>query len=262
MTELFFFNLFFFFVFGLIIGSFLNCLAWRLYKEETVLGRSHCPKCLVKIKWFDNIPVLSFLALKGKCRFCRDSISWQYPIVELSTAVLFALAFFVFSDSSYLMLIKILLAVSVLVLVFIFDFFWYLIPVSALFWSSVVILPLVFLTSPLSFGAQLFATIISVLVATIFFAIQYFITKGRGLGEGDIWLGAFIGLFFSNLGLLFVALLSAYFTGSIVGLLLVLLGGKKMSSKIPLGVFLVLGTFISLFFGQNIMTWYLELLRY
>ncbi|MFA7601286.1 MAG: prepilin peptidase, partial [Patescibacteria group bacterium] len=88
------FFIFFMFLFGLIIGSFLNCLIWRLYKEETVLGRSYCPKCGQELKWYDNIPVLSFIFLKGRCRFCNDKISWQYPLVEIITGLLFAFSYY------------------------------------------------------------------------------------------------------------------------------------------------------------------------
>jgi len=80
-------------IFGLLIGSFINCLAWRLYKEETIFGRSYCPKCLKQILWHDNIPLLSFILLKGKCRSCSEKISWQYPLVELATGLLFYFSF-------------------------------------------------------------------------------------------------------------------------------------------------------------------------
>jgi len=85
--------LIFVFLFGLIIGSFLNCLIWRLHKEEKMSGRSYCPKCEKIIAWHDNIPVLSFILLGGKCGHCGKPISWQYPIIELATGVLFVVAF-------------------------------------------------------------------------------------------------------------------------------------------------------------------------
>ena len=77
------------FVFGLCAGSFINCLVWRLREKKTILGRSMCPKCKKQIAWYDNVPLLSFILLKGKCRSCHKKISWQYPLVELITAVLF-----------------------------------------------------------------------------------------------------------------------------------------------------------------------------
>lgn len=245
-------------IFGMLIGSFINCLAWRLYKEETILGRSYCPKCLKSIKWYDNIPLLSFLILKGKCRSCSQKISWQYPIVELITGLLFYFAFLSFGDS-LIFLIKALIIISILVLVFIFDFRWYLIPVSALLWSGIILVVLGYFIYPYSLGYYLFSLIITMAVAGIFFGGQYLLTKGRGLGEGDIWLGLFLAAAFVNLKTLGVALLMAYFIGALVGVILLVTNRKKWSSKLPLGVFLAIGALISLFSGDQIAAWYLGL---
>jgi prepilin signal peptidase PulO-like enzyme (type II secretory pathway) len=137
------FFLFFSFLFGAVIGSFANCFIWRLHQNETLLGRSYCPKCLKKIIWHDNIPVLSFLALGGKCRKCGKKISWQYPLVEFSTALLFALSFFLvsrefvpggfdyysvylLSDSHFMLtLIRDWLIIFVATVFFIYDLRWY-----------------------------------------------------------------------------------------------------------------------------------------
>jgi prepilin signal peptidase PulO-like enzyme (type II secretory pathway) len=247
---------FFAFIFGLLLGSFINCLAWRLYKEETILGRSYCPKCLKQLDWFDNIPLFSFLMLKGKCRHCSKKISWQYPLVELVTGLLFAAAYVNFFGYSWWFLLKIAIVILVLVLVFIFDFRWYLIPVSFLLWVGGVLAVLGFFSYPYGLGAYIIALLISVITASLFFAIQYWITKGKGIGEGDIWLGAFLGIVFVNLSELIVAVLSAYFIGSIFGLILIALKKKKLSGKLPLGVFLTLGAVISIFFGHDIAYWY------
>jgi Type II secretory pathway, prepilin signal peptidase PulO and related peptidases len=245
-------------VFGMLIGSFINCLAWRLYKEETIFGRSYCPKCLGKIKWYDNIPVLSFLILKGKCRSCTQKISWQYPLVELITGLLFYGAF-LFLGGNLIDLIRSFIIISILVLVFIFDFRWYLIPVSALLWSTPVIIILGALTYPLNIGYYIFALVITMAIATIFFGAQYLITRGKGIGEGDIWLGAFLGAAFFNLRELSVAVLSAYCIGALVGIILLISGNKKWGSKLPLGVFLSIGAIIGLFWGGQIASWYLSL---
>lgn len=130
------------FVFGLVIGSFLNCLIWRLYSDETVLGRSYCPECRKQISWFDNIPILSFLLLRGKCRSCHKKISWQYPLVELSTGFLFVLAFYVntISGFSALKLLFDLFLISILIIIFIFDLRWMVVPIKAIGISSLVLL--------------------------------------------------------------------------------------------------------------------------
>lgn len=246
-------------ILGLLIGSFINCMAWRLYKEETIFGRSHCPKCLKQINWYDNIPLLSFIMLRGKCRSCSKKISWQYPLVELIVGLLFYFAFISFGAISTILLLKSFIAIAILVLVFIFDFRWYLIPVSVLIWGGVVMIILGALDYPYNLGSYLFALVVSVALSALFFGAQYLITRGKGLGEGDIWLGAFLGTLFFNLRELSVAVLSAYFIGSIIGIGFLILGKKQWSSKLPLGVFLSVGALISLFFGQVIATWYLGL---
>lgn len=245
-------------IFGMLIGSFINCVAWRLYKEETIFGRSYCPKCLSKIKWYDNIPLISFLILKGKCRNCAKTISWQYPLVELITGLLFYAAFSFFGPSSVLLLESFII-ISILTLVFIFDFRWYLIPVSVLIWSGLAIIILGIFSHPLILGYYLFSMFVTVALAVVFFGAQYLVTRGKGLGEGDIWLGAFLGVAFANVLDLSVAVLSAYFIGAIIGIGFLLSGNKKWSSKLPLGVFLSIGGIISLFWGQEIASWYLGL---
>lgn len=113
-------------LFGLCIGSFLNCLAWRLYEGESLNGRSHCRSCQKMIAWYDNIPVLSFLLLRGKCRHCQDTISWQYPVVEAVTALLFVAAAF-FSPFDWLILARNWFFIAVFIVIFIMDARWYLI---------------------------------------------------------------------------------------------------------------------------------------
>ena len=249
-------EIFFAFIFGLLIGSFINCLAWRLYQEETILGRSYCPKCRKALRWFDNIPLLSFILLKGRCRFCRDKISWQYPLVELITGVLFAVAFASFALVSWWLLLKILVVIAVLVLVFIFDFRWYLIPTNVLLGSGIFLAIIGFFSYQSELGSYLLALLISVVISTLFFAVQYWVTKGKGIGEGDIWLGMFLGVVFIDLGGLAVAILSSYFIGSMLGLLLMAFNKKQLGSRLPLGVFLALGAVISIFFSHDLVVWY------
>jgi prepilin signal peptidase PulO-like enzyme (type II secretory pathway) len=140
---MFYLILFFIFVFGLIIGSFLNCLIWRLRKKESLMGRSYCPKCKNQIAWYDNVPVLSFILLGGKCRHCHKPISWQYPVVELVTGILFVAAFiinFQFSISNFqtisnfqfpnmfiIQLFRDWFLIAVMIVIFIYDLRWYLI---------------------------------------------------------------------------------------------------------------------------------------
>jgi len=245
-------------IFGMLVGSFINCLAWRLYKEETILGRSYCPKCRHQLKWYDNIPLVSFFVLKGKCRSCSQKISWQYPLGELITGLLFYFSFLAFAANPFFLL-RSFIIISVLVLVFIFDFRWYLIPVSALLWSGLAIIILGALAYPYNIGSYIFALVVTMALAVAFFGVQYLITKGKGLGEGDIWLGLFLGAVFFNVLELSVAILSSYCIGAIVGLSLLATGNKKWGSKLPLGVFLSIGAVIALFWGRQIAAWYLGL---
>lgn len=145
---------FFVFIFGLCIGSFINCLVWRLYNDESLMNRSCCPACRQQIAWYDNVPVLSFMFLLGKCRHCRKPISWQYPIVELVVGLLFLSAFILESKTFatfdifslalsksglMLKLARDWFAISVMTVVFLMDFRWMIILDVVTLPSAVVI---------------------------------------------------------------------------------------------------------------------------
>ncbi|MFH0956139.1 MAG: prepilin peptidase [Candidatus Falkowbacteria bacterium] len=252
----------FVFLFGLIIGSFLNCLTWRLHKQEGLLNRSYCPKCKKQIAWYDNIPVLSFIMLRGKCRHCKKSISWQYPAVELAAGLLFAVVFLNNFQFSLLLLsetgqtMKILrdfFLVSVMIVIFIYDLRWYLI-------LDTVTLPacLVMLIFNLILGFSLWNLLISGIIGGSFFLFQFIISKGKWIGGGDIRLGLLIGLSLGWPGVL-VAIIISYFIGSFVGLSLIAAGKKRWGSEVPLGVFLAVGAIISLLWQEQILSWYWHL---
>jgi len=246
----------FVFIFGLIIGSFLNCLIWRLYKDESLAGRSYCPQCRRTIAWYDNIPLLSFFLLQGRCRHCREKISWQYPLVELMTAILFLLTFQADSFNSQFswLLLRDWFLIITLVIVFVYDLRWQFVPVKviwlmgALIWILNIILGVSWITT-LSFAA----------LGAIFFCFQYFLTKKKGVGEGDIWLGAFLGAAYPSAGLLLLIMVLSYGLGSIISLILVLRTKKNWKSRIALGPFLASGAIITLIWGEKIITWYLGL---
>lgn len=252
------FGLFFSFIFGLLIGSFINCWAWRLYQEESLMNRSYCPQCRQQIRWHDNIPLISFVLLKGRCRDCQKPISWQYPAVEILTALLFAVTWFFFGAEPWFFL-KSLITITILILVLIFDARWFLIPVNVLIGGFFIVALFGYLASPLGGLEYLSAFLLSALVGALFFALQYLLTSGRGVGEGDIWFGVFLGAAFASLKHLAVALILAYFIGASVSIFLVLSGKKKWGSRLPLGVFLVIGTLLAWFFGEALSLWYLSL---
>ncbi|MDD2681292.1 MAG: prepilin peptidase [Patescibacteria group bacterium] len=255
---------------GLALGSFSNCLIWRLYKQESIIGRSYCPLCQKKLSWYHNIPVLSFLFLKGRCHFCKQKISWQYPLVELAVTGLFlffwlAALKFQYLDSEslflllqrpnfYLYLLKDLVAAWVMIVIFVFDLRYYLV-------SNLVVWPatLFFIIINLYLGVIWWHILLAMALAALFFGTQYLLTRGRGLGEGDIWLGLLLGALLPNLNSLIIAILSAYVVGSFVGIALIASGHKSWGSKLPLGVFLALGALGALIWGENILQYYWRL---
>lgn len=269
---------FFVFVFGLIIGSFLNCLIWRLHKNETILGRSQCPDCRHKIFWYDNLPLLSFIFLKGRCRHCGKLISWQYPLVELSTAILFTasfcLTFKTFFPGCELLatslptgvagyeIIKLArdwLIICVMTVIFIYDLRWYLILDKVTLPACVIIfglnVSLGFLAG--SGWANLWQLLISGIIGGSFFLIQFLISRGRWIGGGDIRLGLLMGLALGWPNII-AAIFIAYLMGAAIGVILIASGKKEWSSKMPFGTFLSLAAIIIFFWGEQIVNWYLE----
>lgn len=247
---------FYIIILGLIIGSFLNCLIWRLYKDEALSGRSYCPHCRKTIAWYDNIPVLSFIFLHGRCRQCQKKISWQYPAVEIATALLFYLSFLAMSDSGQFLLdlARAWLLVIIFVVVFVYDSRWQLVPMNFVWPMTAIIFVLnVFL------GRSVISLIVSGVLTAGFFLLQYLITKKRGLGEGDIWLGLLLGIAFPSFSEIFLALFLAYLSGSLVGVGLMLIKRKGRKTKIALGPFLAFGAIITLIWGDRILAAYFRL---
>ncbi len=244
------------FVLGLIIGSFLNCLIWRLYKNETIFGRSYCPKCRQPIAWYDNIPVLSFIFLRGRCRKCAQKISWQYPLVELITALLFLITFLQASllPNFAFSLTRAWLLIITLLIVFVYDARWQLIPMTII-WPLTV----VFFVLNIFLGIPVLTIALSGSILALFFLIQYIVTKKKGLGEGDIWLGLLLGVSFPSFAQIFLILVLAYCFGAVVGLVLMKWKGKKAKTKIALGPFLAFGAIITLIWGEQILAWYFHL---
>ncbi len=241
---------------GLIVGSFLNCLIWRIYKEESIMGRSYCPKCSKQIAWYDNIPLLSFIILRGRCRHCQQKISWQYPLVEFFTSLLFVLSFISVSDTPDmpLLLARNWLLIITFITVFIYDLRWQMVPM-------IIIWPMIAVAAGISIflGYPWQEVFLFGVAGTSFFLIQYFATAKRGIGEGDIWLGLLIGVTFPEGGLLALALILAYFVGAIVSVVLLFDRQRGWKSKIALGPFLSFGAIITLIYGSEILAWYLSL---
>jgi len=243
-------------VYGLLIGSFLNAWAWRLaHGEKITTGRSHCPKCGAQIRAYDNVPVLSWMLLRGRCRDCGAPISRRYPAGEALTAALFGAV--AAMDGLSWLLVPHLLFVSALVLVSQVDLETQIIP-------DIVILPVAALGVPLmivlgaapwwqwplaGLGAAGFLFLIS--------EVYYRIRHVEGMGFGDVKLALCMGVY---LGPAVVpALFVGFLSGAVVGV--VLIGGRRGDAKtaIPFGPFLAAGAVLALFFGGALIDAYLGL---
>lgn len=255
------------FLFGLAIGSFLNVLIDRLPRGESVSkGRSHCEKCKKILKWHDLIPVLSFIFLKGKCRYCRTSLSFYYPAVELTTGILFAAVFsFVGGGNinfitiiNFITVIYYLLITSSLIVIFFADLKYGIIPDKVVLPAIGAALGYLFLSSQLS----TLSYFLSAFGACLFFLFLFLVTRGRGMGFGDVKFAFLMGLIlgFPNI---IIALYIAFLTGAVLGCILILWGKKKLiGESIPFGPFLVFGTGAALFFGADILKAALHWLRF
>jgi leader peptidase (prepilin peptidase)/N-methyltransferase len=248
------------FVFGLIIGSFLNVVIYRLKAATNLLGFSACPRCRHRLAALDLVPVLSFLLLGGKCRYCRQPISCQYPAVEFATGLTFLLLarqnLLIFSPRlSAAQLISLgfgFLFISLLIIIFTFDFKYYLIPDAPVFLGVAAAFLYRWLSQELSITDGLWG----MLLVAGFFGLLYLISGGAWIGLGDVKLGLFLG---SMLGLKLsaVMLAGAYFSGALVGVVLVLWGRKTMQGALPFGTFLTAASFFTLLWGQPIWEWYM-----
>ncbi|MBU2025494.1 MAG: prepilin peptidase [Patescibacteria group bacterium] len=280
-------HLFFIFISGLILGSFLNVVINRTkaaepFRLKNFLGRSHCPECGKKIHWFDNIPLLSFFLLNGRCRYCRKKISLQYPLVEFFTAALaviliyfkfrftplppvfFNLAFFCFFAQAGLLI----LILAALVCVFVYDLKTFLIPDQFVLFGAFAALARNLCLdlsagrfSPFEPGSFLAgsATIkgfLAALLASGFFFLLVFFSKEKWMGWGDVKFAVSMGLVLGFPSIL-VGLFLAFFIGSITGLMLIIKKTKTLKSQIPFGPFLCLGTYLAFIFAPGIIDWYL-----
>ncbi|MEA2065410.1 MAG: prepilin peptidase [Patescibacteria group bacterium] len=255
------FKCFYVFILGAIIGSFLNVVIFRLRAKKSFLkGRSYCPKCKKKIAWYDNIPILSFLILRGKCRNCKTKISFQYPLVELSTGVLFVITFFhnyQLPITNYQLPITVFrdwFFVSVLIIIFVYDFKYYLI-------LDKITIPAIIIAFALNFslGFSLSNILIGAIIGGNFFLIQFLISKGRWIGGGDIRLGILMGVML-GWKMVILAIMIAYIVGAIFSIILLAFKKKGLKSQIPLGTFLSIATMIVMLYGNEILEWYLKTL--
>ncbi len=252
------------FLFGSVIGSFLNVCIYRIPRNlSIIIPSSRCPSCNNPIRPWDNIPILSYILLNGKCRFCKEKISFQYPLVEFLNAVLYVMVLWRFgSHFSWFLLIYFVFVSSLIVITFI-DFEFQIIPdgitlpgipLALIFGSA--ILPDPFLRANLlGFKASISGVLLG---GGLFYVIAIAGTaalKRDALGGGDIKMMALVGGILGWKGVILTTFLGSLL-GSIIGVSLILIKGKEKGSKIPFGPYLSLGAVLSLLMGQELLIWY------
>jgi len=280
------------FIFGLAVGSFLNVVIFRLENGEKIINdRSKCMRCGHILAWHDLLPVLSFIFLKGKCRYCGRSISIQYPPVELMTGIMFVLILnytlringltdygLIFSAVGGQLpflasLIFYLFIASALIIIFVYDLKHYIIPDKVVYPAIIIVLGYNLFNDliinnnfqfPISnfqsiFNSQFSNFLFSAFLAGGFFLAIVLLTRGKGMGGGDVKLAFLMGLIL-GWPMIIISVFLSFIIGSTFGILLILAGKKKMKSMIPFGPFLILGTFIGLFWGEKIVKWYFGLM--
>jgi leader peptidase (prepilin peptidase) / N-methyltransferase len=245
------------FILGAVVGSFLNVCIYRLPKGESVAyPPSHCGNCDYVIRWYDNIPILSYLVLRGKCRRCGTRISLQYPLVELINALL-SLALFLRFGPTWVFLL-LFTFVSAMVVVTFIDLEHQIIP-------DVITLPGIVIGFAISFfipGLGWLQSLIGILAgggSLLLVALAYqLLTKRDGMGGGDIKLLAMCGAFFGWKAVLFIIFASSLI-GSIVGITIMLVQKKDSTLAIPFGPYLAAAAVIYIFYGNRLIYWYLNM---
>jgi leader peptidase (prepilin peptidase) / N-methyltransferase len=241
------------FVFGLIVGSFCNVVIYRLPQGKSIVTPgSQCRSCGHSICPWDNIPLLSYVLLRGRCRFCKEPISARYPAVELVSGILYVLLWYKLGFGLSFVLYGLL--TPTLLVVALIDFDHKIIP-------NIITLP----GLAIGFGLSLcalpitpLASLLGLLIGGTLFYLIAFVSKG-GMGGGDIKLIAMIGAFLGWQGALFT-IFSGALLGSLVGVMLMLLGRKGRKDKVPFGPFLSCGAILFILSGDNVIHWYFDLL--
>ncbi len=232
------------FIAGAIFGSFGNVLIARLPLMQSIGGRSQCPHCNKTLRLWHIVPIFSFCFLRAKCAHCKQSISWQYPLVEIGSGLLFALALWL-NGRLDVVAIFFALALWLFFLISVIDAKTQSVP-DALSGPFVVLSFFCgLLQAPLEFTAPL--------LGAGFFTMQWLVSKGKWVGTGDIILGLGIGFLLIHWQLVLICLLSAYIIGSIVAVLMLALGTKSKKDHLAFGPFLFIGTLIALLWGDALL---------
>lgn len=245
-------------VLGLAVGSFLNVCIYRLPRRESLLWpASHCPSCGRPLAWYENVPLVSWVALRGRCRTCRAPISPAYPIVEGATSVVFAGAALVYG-LTWLLAVRLLFA-SALIVLFVIDLRHRILP-------NAITLPGIaagFVASwflPPGWISSLIGIVAGGGVLLLIAEAYYRVRGQEGLGMGDVKMLAMIGAFL-GWPLTVLTLVLASFAGSVVGVALIASRRGSMQAALPFGTFLALGAIVAAVAGDRILAWYLSFYR-
>lgn len=240
-------------IIGLLLGSFFNVCIYRIPREESIaFPPSHCTSCNNKIKAYDLIPLISYIFLKGKCRYCGEKISLRYPAVEIITAALFYLVYLKYGLSFFT--IKFIVLVALLIVIGMIDF-----DTTDVYFSTTltgIIFGVGFIIAGYFFNLSIMEFILGGIVAGGFIAVIILITKGMGWGDAEICLmcGLFLGFKLS-----IVMLFLSFIIGGIAGIGLIASKIKNRKDYIPFGPFIAISSLLTLFFGQYIINYYIAM---
>lgn len=259
-------------LFGLVIGSFINALVWRVHEQESdkkdkklsiTKGRSLCPTCKHQLKAFDLIPVVSWVFLNGKCRYCKKPISIQYPLVELTTVILYLICYVLWpysleSYQSIALFISWLCLLTGFIALSIYDIKWFILP-NRLIYS---LWPFAMVFGILNYQNRPAYYLINILISTIIgggiFYLIYMLSKGKWIGGGDIRLGWMLGFIAATPARSVMFIFIASLIGTAISLLFIITKRFKKHQLIPFGPFLMLGLVVVQLFGNKILDWYLN----
>lgn len=229
-------------LFGALWGLFLNVVAFRLINNQSIITpRSRCTQCHTIIAWHDNIPVLSWLLLKSKCRWCTKPISFLYPFIELITIILFATTYLMIDQLYW---ISYFVFFSTLIVIIRTDLEYMLIISEFCLYPGIIAFGLsYFELLPISLAQSIMGALVGYLSLWSIATVHYVITKKRGLGEGDFDLLALIGAFTGLEGILFTVLIASW-SGTIIAGLYLLITRNTLTTRIPFAPFLALGAIV------------------
>jgi len=255
-------------VLGFCVGSFVNALVWRLEHGQSIArGRSKCPNCSHVLSPLDLIPLFSWLALRGRCRYCKKPISIQYPLVELISLAVFVLSYIFWPntfDTGQWILLATWLATSIgLLALAIYDLRLMLLP-NRLIYPTLIVATVGQGAYTIFFAArpwhQLLNWALSVLIASGLFWAIFVISRGKWIGFGDVRLGLITGTILADPAKAWAMLFFGALLGTLAALPGLMRGHKTLSHKLPFGPFLISATWLVLLFGQSVLDWYKRLI--